>query len=67
MQELKTEQVEIVNGGIVNFLGGWAVGNALNYVVFGGAYSDAFQWSQGDFSSSNAYFMNNRNSFNLMY
>ena len=64
MQELKFEQVEDVNGGIGQFLLGYAAGKALDYVLDGSAVEDATEWSQGDHSGSNQYFLDNRDQFN---
>lgn len=65
MQELKSKQVEAVNGGFHQYIIGWAVGEGINYGL-SSLNKHAHSFSKRDHSQSNAYFLKNRQNFNSM-
>jgi hypothetical protein len=65
MKDLELREVESVSGGIYTFTIGYIASHALDAAA-SGIYNFGMSMSVGDHTSSNQYFLDNRDNFNLM-
>lgn len=65
MKDLELLELQTVNGGIYAFTIGYIASHAIDAAA-SGIYNFGMSMSVGDHTSSNQYFLENRDNFNLM-